>query len=516
MSKRFCALAVLAAACAVGCGTPAKTSAPVVDVVFASQDAQFGADTAADTQGAADTHGGEDADTQDTADVKDSADEQDAADVKDAADAHDATDVKDAADVKDVADVQPDAADAGTDADAAAGLPLGDFASAWLDAWCGAMLACPTPTGSFSSVAACKAFYSSGIADEPTSPWVLALQAGAGLETYDGQAASDCIALIKTGCAGLQAIGTSAACKGTFHGLGATGSACTGHFDCKTDLCKLDYTKPACAGTCAVPGKAKAKCFDDYGCEAGLACIVGQCGPANGGKAGDTCGDTTCGAGLYCEQTGEGTSACTPLIGSGKPCMLPTSCQAGLHCAMDPMTFDATCEPAAAVGKPCKPDSGYESFQPGQGTACVTGAVCAFVTENQPICLAIAASGQPCEHPAQCAGVDLACIGWKPGVKGTCGPLPKAGQPCVPPTATSGKDVSCDGLLPCDPGTAVCTPLPTEGQSCTFQCAKGLTCHQKQCQQPGAVGQGCTAGQALACDAGLACNQGKCVSVACP
>lgn len=510
---------------AVGCGSPAATATPGHDVEFTGQDAQFGLDAAADAKGDSSAQDAADAaDSPDAVDVQDSAKVPDAQDVEDSLDAIDSTDAIDPPDTIDAPDAEdaqsdvPSEVDSGSfgDLPAVPGSTLASFAADWIDAWCAAQLSCVTPTGSFSSVAACKAWYASGAADMPTSPWVVAASAQAGLATYDPKAGMECIAQLASSACATPAVLDSAACKGMFHGQASLGATCSSSADCQSGFCKLDPTQPACPGTCAEPGKAGAACVDDFGCDGGLACILGQCAPASGGQAGDTCGDFSCGKGLYCEQTGEASSACTPQLGQGQPCLLPTSCLAGLHCAMDPATFDATCQPAAALGKPCLPDSGYESFQPGQGTACVKGAVCAFGSETQASCLAVAQAGQPCEHPAQCAGVDLTCIGWKPGVKGVCGPLPKAGEACVPPTVTSGKDQACAGGIPCDPTTLTCKPWPGNGQACTVQCAEGLTCHQKLCQAPGKLSAACTVGQANACIPGLVCAGGVCASPVCP
>ncbi len=406
-------------------------------------------------------------------------------------------------------------ADAVGDVSKPATLALADFEKAFVDALCSQLSNCPGEEFSFSSAAACEQFFTAAFAKDAESPLQMVALVGAGKMTYDAEAAAACVATIKQSCAQALAADTTATCVQMFTGTAPDAVACAVNAECKSGFCKLDYSKPACAGQCAQPSKLDGFCVFDDGCAKGLACILGKCGPASGGKLGDPCSDTTCGAGLYCEQTGEGTSECMAKVGKDQACTLPSQCEKGLHCGLDPISFAGVCTPPADVGQACKPDAGAESFGPGQGTACVTGSVCSFSAADKASCLPVVASGQPCSHPFQCDKLDLTCVGWTPGGKGVCGAYPKQGETCIPPGGIAGKYQSCQDYLPCVGDQPVCTALPGEGGACSGQCASGFSCVEGMCMAPAKAGEACDVLKGAPCEPGLQCAGTKCVTPIC-
>lgn len=407
-------------------------------------------------------------------------------------------------------DVQ--AADAApSDSAAAAPLPIDQFEAAFVDAICGVMITCGGNT--FATTAGCKAFLNSQM-DEKDGPAQMVALVKAGTLTYDPKAAGECLALYKN-CGVMQLKKAPAACAKVFTGSVADGASCTRDEVCKSAFCDHSTAlSGACPGKCKAKGVAGAACTASDGCSGDLLCIADKC-TAPGGKAGDACVETSCGAGLYC-STGDGVSLCKALVSAGGECDDPKGCQPGLFCGANAAGNALVCQVPAKVGAPCASSgsgSGFGSDAFGASPSpCEGGGVCASTGSGTGICLAPAKLGGPCTHAQQCGGMDVFCSGLTATTPGTCKALPTKGEACTKPDFTKGIFFTC--LLPmvCDETTLKCADPPAVGKPCTFFCGPGLSCEQGVCTAKAKLGESCLQ---VSCESGLDCLDGKCAKPVC-
>lgn len=303
-----------------------------------------------------------------------------------------------------------------------------------------------------------------------------------------------------------------------------TSGACSGYECAQGTLC-LD-------GMCQAPGAANATCAIDDACAPPLRCVDGACVAL--GATGATCDDqASCAVGLSCpggqcvdappmpcsdvavcgnQEVCAHVRSCAPLGAAGADCETNEGCAADLGCD----NLSMTCVALPPSGSPCL-----------NGASCASGSACSFATSA---CGPLPASGEPCAMDARgpfvCAS-GLGCL-----TNNLCGPLPTAGQECaglnrcapglgcdftpngsicVDKKAAGGacqNDLVCAQGLHCDfdvgacaadqglgtpckngnecgpaavclPGSGgafECSPTPTAGQGCQFDCAPGLQC----------------------------------------
>lgn len=337
-----------------------------------------------------------------------------------------------------------------------------------------------TPTGCVDTMG--------GFAEMEQVAWVKA-----GLVTYDGAKARECLTAMTTSCAFEGA--EPEACRLTFVGKLDIGAACA-----EDELCKSVYCKKSGSGcgVCAEPQAAGKACDGSSSCATGLACIKGVCAAPGTIAAGGECGsDKDCVADHYCKQ-GQDKDLCTPKAAKDAECSLnAASCKAGLVCSGDFGSGNmqsGKCTTAHKAGETC--GNPYKSD-------CEKGLVCGFAMPTKAgekitsKCVPLVKVGTACEFTVQC-GVDGWCN------SGKCAALPKAGEMCA--KAGMGDGTKCAANLDCG-NDGKCADLPAVGQDCTFQCVKGASCVASKCVADSAVGGACSQeGNGPKCKTGLFCT----------
>ncbi|MFO0613505.1 MAG: hypothetical protein U0414_12990 [Polyangiaceae bacterium] len=303
-----------------------------------------------------------------------------------------------------------------------------------------------------------------------------------------------------------------------------TSGACLGYECAPGSLCLQ--------GQCTQPGDEGANCSEDDACAPPLRCVGGSCGPL--GASGTTCVDqTNCAEGLSCPSAACVDAPPTPCsdvaaCGNQDVCAHVKKCamrgQAGAPCARDG---------ACADGLGCDSATSTCALLPSPPAACLNGASCASGSACSlatGLCGPVPGMGEACgldaSGPFVCA-TGLGCL-----ADNTCGPLPTAGQACAglnrcadglgcdftangsfcvdkrPVGGDCQNDLVCKAGLHCDfsagkcatdqalgtpckdgnecgpsavclPGSGgafVCSPTPTLGQGCQFDCAPDLQC----------------------------------------
>jgi len=288
-----------------------------------------------------------------------------------------------------------------------ASISVTDFWTQLLDADCARAAQC----GGYSDKAACIASRTAGI------PQVMA-DLDTGKRTFDGAAASQCLAFLRTfvtaPCtfSGQSAIPTDPSCTRMFKGTVAAGGACSDGGQCVS-------------GSCAVTS-----------CDGG--CCMGTCDPVSDPIAiGGACMSIGgCVSGAYCNGATDTTAGtCAAQVASGQPCDAATfgACAVGLICA------GGTCGPAPAEGAACQTTcedlvdvcdfAGTMTCMRklAVGAACPTGSGCvdyAFCNPTTMMCVARGGSGDAC------SATDFgSCLGSLQCTNGTCA-FPPAPATC--------------------------------------------------------------------------------------
>lgn len=258
---------------------------------------------------------------------------------------------------------------------------------------------------------------------------------------YDGEAAKECIALLRSvTCdgAGLKQIQERAGgtCGVVLGGTLTDGAACLDAVECADPDAVCMDPELACGRTCTSPGVLDEPCGPNY---------------------------PPCAQGHYC-WTGEGKCKSASLD-EGNPCAVaPVSCVAGLYCD------------ACGEGAYCDAVRGCRRYGV-EGDACGDrkcdldeGLFCDGGTGKCRRRFSVA-EGQPCDGVAQCT-LDTYCTG------GTCRPKSGLGasctseEECMPP-------LGCVGDSPAGDVAGACGPRRTPGESCTLDsgdCLVGAAC----------------------------------------
>jgi hypothetical protein len=224
-----------------------------------------------------------------------------------------------------------------------------------------------------------------------------------------------------------------------------------------------------------------------------------------------------CVSGAHCvaDQLTTGRGVCVPYQESSQICNDSADCDPTvpqLYCAHT----DFTCHVRSKLDQPC----GYTTDANGMNPTlpllleCDTSVANLFCDPASKTCKQLPQNGQACLNPLP-PGVTTACdpdpsLQLVCSTQGTTNP----GGTCTAP-GRQGADCS---TVPCDKGlycaqsgtTAVCTALPTLGQSCTQsgeRCLEPYFCNSAKnytCDQPAMLGQDCSL---VNCNTGLYCDR---------
>ena len=242
----------------------------------------------------------------------------------------------------------------------------------------------------------------------------------AGLITYDGQAAADCLGSYFSTCVrGYVATPRAAplACSQIFTATGKDAEPCGANEECISGTCNETgpCTGSCCQGTCygATP-PPPTRVTLGQSCLSGTMCIDSYCDSpsyictaylANGMQCSTS---DQCEAGLTCRN-----SVCTPLAGTGEPCNSDDDCQSvGDHCD------GRVCAPygligTACTGTECSPAYRCDStshtctFGPKLGDSCSTTGACvdqSYCDQSTFKCTALLPDGASCQYSQQCVG----------------------------------------------------------------------------------------------------------------
>lgn len=304
----------------------------------------------------------------------------------------------------------------------------------------------------------------------------------------------------------------------------AAGGTCRDHEDCATpELC--------IGGVCGAPLTFGAACTSEDRCATGLVCDGGVCGPRF--ESSCTLGSSECGAASEC--TSASRRVCAPTLPPGATCTDIAECGEGTTCDFS-ITFPGVCAPFPRLGERCN-------------GPCQPGLRCLDDFTSGAVCDLPRAAGQPCNdvfsRDGRVCDDGLSC-----NASGVCGPIPGLDELCagdglcqpglacifdtitfeqrcrmqMPEGSSCQSDQECMEDLYCDftrafPG--ICTPVPREGQECTFRCAGDLDCRffsplsRSYCINPGGIGAECGS----RCLAGAFCTddstRGGCRPIVC-
>ncbi len=251
---------------------------------------------------------------------------------------------------------------------------------------------------------------------------------------------------------------------GALTGLVEEGGACTG-IECGEGLtCRLS---DGCPGVC--------ERSDDLA--EGEACVIRLCLQET-----DHCGP--CAPGLVCHD-----SVCRPEWTLGEPCTALADC--GEYWCNQEL---GQCAPRASSGEAC---SDFRDIAP----PCASGLWCSGGTTEAGVCLSLSDEGGPCEADGDCLEPFSCLPSTSPDIlaPGTCG----SSQP---------NGASCDSYADCESylctSDYVCSPQPALGETCTGECAEGLSCGPDSiCVEKRYPGD--------SCDAASECMQSRCENGVC-
>ena len=255
-----------------------------------------------------------------------------------------------------------------------------------------------------------------------------------GTVVLNTSALSACVSATSDSCDFLSAL--PAECSSVLAGQIAVGDPCVNSLECATgSWCDMEA---ACPGKCTAKAEAGARCEDDEGCAAGLACVEDVCEALIASGAECTTKNDHCAPGTTCVPSGSAggsTSRCTP--------------------------FDDLFQ--APLGSACNPL---------EGRLCKPGSVCAVQSDMQWKCENRVSAGASCKIavPDQCP-TGQAC-----GQAGKCANLPAAGAACL---KGDGVLVQCATGLKCIKDTcqqqvSIGAPCQDDDFCFTGRCAEGV------------------------------------------
>ena len=337
----------------------------------------------------------------------------------------------------------------------------------------------------------------------------------AGNAKFDASKLAGCLATLDSKCTFFKAPRLPQACADLFVGLVDVGFACTIADDCKTKFCKKnDLNDDQCKGACAAAAKVGAACALDEGCEMPSVCSLdGKCAAYTPAKKGDDCLDVNCAEGLHCLEDGD-TYTCFDPIAIGAECYVGDfACKGDSYCLAGAVDSAGKCVANVAVGKSCNKSGWYAGLS---DNPCLDDHVCVSLSEEstQATCDPIAPVGKPCKSADQCKGWDEQCSGASASQL-TCNYLPAKGLACDPLDPEDVIEGYLDCLPPfvCDPKTTKCVDRPPAGKACIeFKCATDLWCDSDGetagvCNAFADAGQKClTFEEDSSCKDGLICG----------
>ncbi|MSQ83840.1 MAG: hypothetical protein EXR77_13305 [Myxococcales bacterium] len=332
---------------------------------------------------------------------------------------------------------------------------------------------------------------------------------------FDASKLAGCLATLDSKCTFFKAPRLPQACADLFVGLVDVGFACTNAEDCKTKFCKKnDLNDDQCKGACAVAAKVGASCAIDEGCEMPSICSPdNKCAAYTPAKKGDDCLDVNCAEGLYCLEDGD-TYTCFDPIAIGAECNVGDfACKGGSYCLAGAVGSAGKCVSTVEVGKSCNKSGWYAGLS---DNPCVDDHVCVSLSEEstQATCEPLAPVGKPCKSTDQCKGWDEQCSGASAS-KLTCNYLPSKGVDCDPlePEDLAVGFLDCLPPFVCNPKTTKCVDRPPAGKACIeFKCATDLWCDSDGetagvCNVFADAGQECIAFEEdSSCKEGLICG----------
>lgn len=281
----------------------------------------------------------------------------------------------------------------------------------------------------------------------------------AGRIEFDAQAATDCLAYVKSrGCDRpesvvpdeAQAAGI-AACKAVFRGTMVRNGPCYSAAECAAE----DGAEVVCG--------LNPSCMD--------ACCVGGCRVLSGVPQGEACtSQSRCEDGTYCAidpNTGQGT-VCSKQVGIGAACPFGNECATGTYCDFN----TAQCAKVGQVGEPCP------------FGACAPGLYCGEPKgDGYRVCLEFAAEGEACAYYSNgCRALDNVCD----QNSHTCVKYPTIGQDCFQ-------------FSQCEPAAA-CHYTPTENLPvCLARAELGEACGERYDEFNGFY-------ESMECLGGLVCD----------
>jgi len=278
----------------------------------------------------------------------------------------------------------------------------------------------------------------------------------------------------------------------------ATSSDCESSFCTSSQVCSARPDGVPCAGgndcesgNCVDDGTGSQICCQ-AACASAYACAI------SGTTCNTSCAaDTACASGAYCTiPAGSSVGACTPKLGTTRPCTSPDQCGSGF-CVDSGSGATLCCASACGNAYACDPTTGTCKQSCANSGDCVTGAYCAGT-----VCVGKKALAQPCLAGGECSSGF--CVDDGVGAEVCCA-------------------TACAGSAACNPADGLCYPTPCLNDAdCTASAYCGLTgtCSTKlspteacttgdQCQSGYCVASGVgddTICCQLACGSNLACN----------
>ncbi len=358
-------------------------------------------------------------------------------------------------------------------------LPLSDFGTQYIDAWCSYAARCIV--GDVFDTPTCVA-EQGALANGYNGTGTMIGLIDAGSVTYDPIRARGCVDdLTNMDCsATFERITDIPSCAAALIGQVPDSLRCTADVACvPTDICFFSGafdSEQLCGGFC---GRKMNRCDTDADCATGQICNaqnVCEIPPNPPGGLGFACGtEDSCQPGLGCflESADGGTLVCdtyTPLTPGG-----PVACDIDQRCPSQAgvalLCMQGGCyppPPPVAEGKACS--LSLANCQ--SGLACVPND-----TEQTGVCVTPRQRGDSCSNVFECGGPISAS--WCDEGQGTCVARPAAGSACTP-SPTSLCDITTSW---CDTSRApaTCAAYLSPGSACTVdgQCGppwSGNTC----------------------------------------
>ncbi len=306
--------------------------------------------------------------------------------------------------------------DGGRDAsgDVAAGVALADLAALRHDAICAEQIAC----SDIPDMATCDA----AVTSDTTQLDTLIADVMAGIVTYDGNAATACLAYLQGTCT-FAGFHVANPCDAMFDGTLAIGAACNEDAEC------AGYV--AGSATCVATSQT---------CDRTAACCSGSCTATAGkGAVSSPCTGPTCASGLYCSTA---SSMCTAIATTaGMSCYGSDGCADPMYCD-ELSSAGGICTHAAASGDACEPTATLP---------CAEGSD--YCDVESALCTTKSTVGNACSST-------IPCVGFANCDTGMCVAIPSQGQPCFTGTGTA-----CLGDLTCV--ASVCV-APQAAMTCSL------------------------------------------------